>query len=190
VINAVTVVNQGAGYLSAPVISVLNDPRDTVGSGGSITTTTTGSGTITGVLVTNHGTPVTSVPTLTFTGGGYTTTAAGIAIMCFTTTAYTVTSSGSGYSGNVLITGLGGFSTTAASYTNTYTQSLLVRQRPAFIGGALSTSNLTATGQTVYDGGIFPGVPTGYVSGYGTASAAQVSFTVGGVTDTVILIAA
>lgn len=189
-INAVTVVNQGAGYTNAPVISVINDPRDTTGTGASLTCVLTGSGTVTAVLVTNHGTPVTSVPTLTFSGGGSTSGAAATAIMCFTTTAYTVTSAGSGYVGNVLVTGLGGFPTTAPSYTNTYIQSLLVRQRPAFIGAALSGVAITATGQTIYDGGIFPGVPTGYVGGFGSGSAALVSFAVGGVTDTVLLIAA
>lgn len=189
-INAVTVVNQGAGYTNAPTISVINDPRDTTGQSASLTCTLTGAGTVTAVLVTNGGTAVTSVPTLTFTGGGYTTTAAGTAIMCFTTTAYTVTSAGSGYSGNVLVTGLGGFPATSPSYTNTYIQSLLVRQRPAFYAGAIASTALSATGQTLYDGGIFPGVPTGYVTGFATGSAAQASFSVGGVTDTVLLIAA
>lgn len=189
-VSAITVVNQGAGYTSAPTISFVNDPRDTTGQNAVATSTLTGAGTITAVLVTNGGTAVTSVPTLTFTGGGYTTLAVATAIMCFTTTAYTVTSAGSGYVGNVLVTGLGGFPATAASYANTYIQSLLVRQRPAFIGGALATTALTATGQTVYDGGIFPGVPTGYVSGFATGSAALASFAVGGVTDTVLLIAA
>jgi hypothetical protein len=192
-VTAVTVVNQGAGYSSAPTVSFINDPRDTTGTGAVATAVTTGSGTITAVLVTNGGTAVTSVPTLTFTGGGYTTTAAATAIMCFTTTAYTVTSAGSGYVGSVMVEGLGGFPTTSPSYTNTYIQSLLVRQRPAVYGAALASTGITATGQTLYDGGIFPGVPTGYVSGYiGTSatSAAQVSFSVGGATDTVLLIAA
>lgn len=195
IINAVTVVNQGAGYTAIPTISVINDPRDTTGTGASLTGTLTGSGTVTAVLVSNYGGAgaVTSVPTLTFTGGGYTSTAAATAIMCFTTTAYTVTSAGSGYVGNVLITGLGGFPSTAPSYTNTYIQSLLVRQRPAYYGAGLSSTGITTAGSTLYDGGIFPGVPTGYVAGYtGTAatSAAQVSFAVGGVTDTVLMIAA
>jgi hypothetical protein len=189
-INAVTVVNQGAGYSAAPTISVMPDPRDTTGTGANLTGVLTGAGTVTAVLVTNQGTPVTSVPTLTFSGGGYTTTAAATAIMNFTTTAYTVTSAGSGYVGNVQVTGLGGFPATSPSYTQTYVQSLLVRQRPAFFAAALSSTAVTATGQTLYDGGIFPGVPTGYVSGFATGSAALVSFSVGGVTDTVLLIAA
>lgn len=194
-VNAITIGNQGAGYTSVPTISVINDPRDTTGQNATVTGSLTGSGTVTAVLVSNYGGigAVTSVPTLTFTGGGYTTVAAATAIMCFTTTAYTVTSAGSGYVGNVLVTGLGGFPATAASYTNTYIQSLLVRQRPAYYGAALSATAVTTAGQTLYDGGIFPGVPTGYVAGFtGTSvtSAAQVSFAVGGVTDTVLLIAA
>ena len=193
-VNAVTIVNQGAGYAAPPVLSFINDPRDTTGRNASAVTTLTGAGTVTAVLVTNGGTGgQTAVPTLTFTGGGYTTTAAATAIMCLTTTAYTVTSSGSGYVGNVLVTGLGGFSSTAPSYANTYIQSLLVRQRPAYYGAGLTSTGVTTGGSVLYDGGIFPGVPTGYVSGFtGTSatSAAQVSFAVGGVTDTVLLIAA
>lgn len=192
-VNSVTVVNQGAGYTSAPTISVVNDPRDTTGTGASLTGVLTGSGTVTAVLVTNHGTPVTSLPTLTFTGGGFTSTAAATAIMCWTTTALSITSAGSGYVGNVLVTGLGGFPSTAPSYANTYIQSLLVRQRPAYYGAVLTGTGISSTGYTIYDGGIFPGVPTGYTAGYtgiAATSAAQVSFLVGGVTDTVLLIAA
>lgn len=192
-LSTITIVNQGAGYTSAPIISVINDPRDTTGKNGAVTGTLTGSGTITAVLVTNHGSPQTSVPTLTFTGGGYTSQAAGTAIMCFTTTALTITSAGSGYVGNVLVTGLGGFPSTAPSYANTYIQSLLVRQRPAYYGAVLTGTGISSTGYTIYDGGIFPGVPTGYVAGYtgiAATSAAQVSFGVGGLTDTVLLIAA
>lgn len=189
-VNAVTVVNQGAGYTSAPTISVINDPRDTTGQNCTLTCVLTGSGTVTAVLVTNNGNPVTAVPTLTFTGGGYTSLAAATAICCFTVTAVTVTSAGSGYSGNVLITGLGGFPSTAPSYTNTYIQSLLVRQRPALIGAGLTSGAISTAGNTIYDGGIFPGVPTAYVSGFATGSAALAGFSVGGVTDTVLLIAA
>jgi hypothetical protein len=189
-VNAITIVNQGAGYTSAPTFSIINDPRDTTGTGAVITGTLTGAGTITAVLVTNHGAPVTTVPTLTFTGGGYTTIAAGTAIMCWTITAMTVTSAGSGYSGNVLVTALGGFPSTAPSYVNTYIQSLLVRQRPAYIGAGLTSGAISTAGNTIYDGGIFPGTPTGYVGGFATGSAAQPGFTMGGVTDTVLLIAA
>lgn len=189
-INAVTIVNQGAGYTNAPTISVINDPRDTTGTGAQLTCLTTGAGTVTAILVTNNGTPVTSAPTLTFSGGGFTSTAVATAICCFTATGVTVTSAGSGYVGNVLITGLGGFPATAPSYVNTYIQSLLVRQRPAFIGAGLTAGAISTGGNTIYDGGIFPGVPTAYVSGFATGSAAQAALSVGGVTDTVLVIGA
>ena len=69
-ISSVTVTNQGAGYLAAPIITIINDPRDLTGSGAALSTALTGAGTITGLLCLNHGTALTAVPTLTFTGGG------------------------------------------------------------------------------------------------------------------------
>ncbi len=191
-VNAITVVNQGAGYANAPGVYFTNDPRDVTGTNAAATSTLTGAGTIAAIVVTNNGTAVSSVPTLTFSGGGGSSGAA-TALMDFTTTAYTVTSAGSGYVGNVLITGLGGTPSAAlSSYTNPAIQTGLVRTRPAFYGGALSSTGVTTAGQTLYDGGAFAGVPTGYVAGYtGTTntSAALVSFTVGGVTDTVLILA-
>lgn len=193
VITSITVTNQGAGYTSAPVITIQNAPNDTTGKNAVATATLTGSGTVTAVLVTDPGTPIvstTTVPTLTFSGGGG-SSAAATGLMCWTTTAYTVTSTGSGYVGNVLIMGFGGTpATSAASYTNPAIQESFVRSRQAVYGGALSSTNLTATGQTLYEGGIFAGVPTGYVAGYtGTSvtSAALVSFTMGTARSNVII---
>lgn len=193
VITSITVTNQGAGYTAAPTITVQNAPNDTTGKGGVATATLTGSGTITAVLVTDTGTPITStttVPTLTFTGGGG-SGAAATALMCWTTTAYTVTSAGSGYVGNVLVTGLGGTpSTTLSSYTNPTIQENFVRSREALYGGAISATGITTAGQTLYMPGIFAGVPTGYVAGYtgiSATSAALVSFTMGTARSTVTI---
>lgn len=191
-VNAVTVTNQGAGYTSAPAVLFRNDPRDTVGGGASATATLTGAGTVTGILVTDHGTAVTSVPTLSFSGGGG-SAAAATAIMCWTITAYVVATAGSGYLGATEITGLGGFPSTAAAYTNPATQSRLVRTRKAVIEAALSGVALTATGQIVDDGGIYTGVPTAMIvtSPIVTlTTAAGVTFTMGGVADTFQLLAA
>ncbi len=189
-VTSVTITDQGAGYTNIPNISLVNDPRDTTGDNAAAVCVLTGSGTITAIVVTDHGNAVTSVPTLTISGGGGSSGAA-TAIMCFTATAYTVTSAGSGYVGNVLVTGLGGGPVAAsASYTNPAIQSNLVRQRPAFIAGVLSATALSATGQTVYDGGIFPGVPDGYVAGFATGSAALASFAVGGANSTVVMLPA
>lgn len=96
-INAVTVVNQGAGYTSAPPIFVVNDPRDTKGSGAVLTAALTGSGTVTAVLCTGQGTPLTAVPTLSFSGGGGSAAAAS-ALLVATSTA--VTFSGASNAGN------------------------------------------------------------------------------------------
>lgn len=200
-ITSITVTDQGAGYTSAPTITILPAPLDTVGTGGVATCVLTGAGTVTAVLVTDPGTPITStttVPTLTFTGGGG-SGAAATALMCWTTTAYTVTSTGSGYLGNVLIQGYDvGPATSLASYTNPTIQTNFVRVRPAVYAGALGSTNLTTAGQVLYDGGIFMRVPTGYVTGglagggsggATAASAALVSFTMGTVRDEVIITA-
>lgn len=186
-VATITITNQGAGYTSIPTVTVVNDIRDITGIGAQINAALTGSGTVTAILVTNHGIPLTSVPTITITGGGGSGATAD-AIMCFTTTAYTVTSAGSGYVGNVLVSGFNAY-TTSTSYTNPAIQAGLVRQRPAFYTGALSSTAVTATGQVLYDGGIFTGVPTGYVAGFATGSAALVSFACGGVSDTSFLTA-
>lgn len=195
-VATIVVDNQGAGYAFAPNVYLTNDPRDSVGGGASATATLTGAGTVTGVLVTDHGNPVTSVPTLTFTGGGG-ASAAATAIMCWTITAYVVATAGSGYLGATVVTGIGGFPTTAPAYTNPATQKNLVRTRPATIEAALSTVTITATGQIVDDGGIYSAVPVAmiltspFTGGTGvTLTAAGLTFTMGGVTDTFQLLAA
>lgn len=182
VINAVTVTNQGAGYTSAPNITIVRDPRDDSGANGLLVAALTGSGTLTGLLCTNHGTALTSVPTLTFSSGG----SAATVIMVFTITAYVVATAGSGYLGATEITGLGGFPATAAVLTNPATQRNLVRERRASIRAALSTVTITATGQVVDDGGIYAGIPTALIITSPIATlttAAGITFTVGGVSD-------
>lgn len=197
VVTSVTVVDQGAGYISAPVITFINDPREGlnnigIGINASAIATLTGANTVTGVLVLDHGKPVTSIPTISFSGGGG-ASAAATCIMCWTITAYTVTTSGTGYTGLVEVTALGGFPATTPAYTNPSTQSNLLRGRRASILAALATTfaNITATGQTVSDGGIYPGVPTALISTSGVVTtAATLGLAVGGANDTYRLFAA
>ena len=94
-INAVTVVNQGAGYTTAPNIRLINDPRDTVGSGGVLTVNATlvGSGALTALYPSNYGTSLTAVPTFTFSPAS---TTAATAVMNFVVTGFTVNSGASG----------------------------------------------------------------------------------------------
>lgn len=186
-VSSVTVDNQGAGYTSPPIINLINDPRDTTGSGAIAVGTLTGAGTVTGVLVTDHGNAVTSIPTISFSGGGG-SSAAATAIMNWSVTAYAVTGGGSVYSGTVQVTTQGtGIPTTATAYTNPDTQTGLLRVRPANITAALSSGAITATGQTVLDGGCIGGVASniGVLINATTppATAAALTLTVGGTTD-------
>lgn len=191
VVTSVTVDDQGAGYTVTPTITFTNDPREglngvSIGQNASATATTTGAGTIGAIVVLDHGNPVTSIPTITVSGGGGASGAA-TCIMCWTITAYTVTTSGTGYTGVVEVTGLGGFPATAAAYVNPGIQANLLRSRRASILAALATTfaNITATGQTVYDGGIYPGVPSLLaVANSPITTAAALVAAVGGANDT------
>lgn len=186
-VSTVTIVDQGAGYTIPPPITFVNDPRETnpppgstatLGYNAAAVTVLTGAGTITGLICTDHGTVVTTLPTLTFTGGGGSGAAATV-IMCWTITAYTVstTTTGSGLVAPILLSAYGGFPATAPAYTNPTTQSTLIHGRAASILASViqTPGSLTATGQTVYDGGIYAGVPTLYVSGAGPYGAGPVS---------------
>lgn len=192
-VSSVTVTDQGAGYTSAPSITFINDPREgqngiASGYNAAATCTLTGAQTVTGVVVLDHGQPQTSLPTLSFAGGGG-SGATAYAIMAWTLTGYTVNTAGSGYAGAVEVSALGGFPTTASAYTNPTTQSNLLKGHKATLIGALSGGTVTATGQTIYDGGLYPGVPTPIIYGYTNGNIAGLSLTVGGTVDTVLMFA-
>jgi hypothetical protein len=157
----VVVTNQGAGYTAAPTISVINDSRDSTGTGGAAVAVTTGAGTITGLLATDHGNPLTAVPTLAFSGGGG-SAAAATAIMCWSITGIAF-SGGTGYT-----VGASAFEMsyvpqlTAGTpiYTNPATDTRLVRMRQAIVYvPTTATGAPTATGEVVIDGGIYQNVP-------------------------------
>lgn len=164
VVSSVTVTDQGAGYnTGVPLVTLVNDPRDTTGAGATAVATLTGTGTVAALLCTDMGTSsgistAGTLPTITLTGGGYTTIAAAVPIMAWSATSYSVLSAGLGY-----ITGGTVFysATTVASGTATYTNPTIqkngVRARPCNIGVQVSTGATTlVTGGTVYDGGVFP----------------------------------
>jgi hypothetical protein len=193
-VSTVTVTDQGAGYSAAPTITFVNDPREgvnnvTQGYGAAATSVLTGAGTVTAVLCTDHGTGnQTALPTLTFAGGGGASAAATV-IMCWTITAYTVsaTTAGSGYATPVIVSAYDAFPSTSPAYTNVTTQSRLLKTRAAQIIGAVSGTAMTATGQTVKDGGIYSAIPTvyayGFIPGSSAVQAVFTSATMGGTTD-------
>ena len=157
-VSSITITNQGAGYNAPPFVALINDSRDTTGQNATAVATLTGSQTVTAVIVTDHGTAVTSIPTISFSGGGG-SSAAATAIMNWTVTNYAVSFAGAGFAGAYEVTALGtGIPTTATAYTNPSTQAGLLRFRPPSIIAALSAGGFTATGTTVLDGGCIGGV--------------------------------
>jgi hypothetical protein len=192
-VSSITLTNQGGGYTAPPTIFLMNDPREgqngtTVGYGASAVAVMGSTGTVTGVICVDHGTPLTSLPTLAFTGGGG-SSAAATTIMDWTMTGYTVSGGGTVYSGSVLVSAFGGFPGTSPAYTNPDTQSNLVIGRAGLIQAALSGGAITATGLVVLDGGIYPGVPS-FITYYNTppATVASLVITVGGATDNVVIL--
>lgn len=186
-INAVTVTNQGAGYTAVPNIYVINDSRDTAGSGAVLTAgALTGAGTVTGMICTDHGTAVTSVPTFTFSSGS----AAATMACAFAATGITVGAGGAAY-GNAQPFGVitvGGQVSGTATLTNPEYQANIIGPVRQAVGSGTSTAGgaITATGFTFTDPGLFSAVPNGLVIAGGSGLATtvgQVTITVGGVSD-------
>lgn len=201
-VSTVTVVDQGAGYTQAPTISFVNDPREglngvSTGSGAAAYATLTGAGTLTGLVVLDHGTPLTSLPTLTFTGGGGSSAAATV-LMDWSVTGGAVTTPGADYTagaGFVNVSSVNRLTAGSAAITNPTMMANIVRQRPAQILFPTSAAGaLTATGLQVADGGHYTFAPAAgdiTITG-GTdiiSAAAVVTLAVGGNTDVVELIA-
>ena len=194
-VSSVVVTNQGAGYASAPTVVFSNDSREgvngvTTGYNAAAVCTLTGAGTVTAVLCLDHGQgSQASLPTLAFGGGGG-ASAAATGIMCWSITAYAAGTAGTGLAGSVAqISAEDAFPTTAAAYTNPYTQSTLVRTRQANIKAPISSGGITATGQVIVDGGIYTSSPTPLVipTASVVTAAPVVTFTLGGQTDTTYL---
>jgi hypothetical protein len=80
-VSAITIRTAGAGYLTAPPITILpvqNDPAllaGTITSQATATVALTGAGTLTGLLLVNFGQLLTTAPTLTVNGVGASATA-------------------------------------------------------------------------------------------------------------------
>ena len=193
VVSAITITDNGAGYNGGtPGIAIVNDPRDTTGSGATATATLTGSGQVVALICTNHGTSsgistAGTLPTITFTGGGG-TSAAATPIMAWTVTGIGVTTSGSGYPTNTLAFGYSVASGTA-QYTNPTIQSNYLLSRPAAVGVTISGGQLTTTA-TIYDAGINAQLPSMFlaagVSGSGSGGGV-ITATVGATDDTFLL---
>ena len=188
-INAVTVTNQGAGYRTAPSITVLNDSRDTQGSGAvlAVNPTLAGSGTLTAMYPSNPGNPVTAVPTFTFAPAS---TTAATAVMNFVVTGLTVTGGGvavpAGSTGMFMPITVAG--TRAANTAGPINDTGLTQPRPAFVTLTITGGVVQAGGGTITDNGFgFQAVPLfGLVttSGVAPTTGVNITSTVGGISDT------
>lgn len=163
-VSSITVTDQGAGYSAPPTVTLTNDPREgvngvTTGYGAAAVAALTGAGTVTGLLVLDHGNAVTSLPTLTIAGGGG-SSAAATAIMNWTVTGLTAGTAGAGLSGAfATVTAEDNFPATAPAYTNVTTQSRLVATRRLDAKFTVTAGALAGTA-VIYDGGAYTSAPT------------------------------
>jgi len=187
-VSALTITEQGAGYgTTAPTVTFVNDARDTTGAGAAATLTiAAGQTQVTGIVINNHGTPLTAVPTIAFSGGGG-TTASATAIMEFGVTGFTISAVGGNYGASTgfgIIT-MGGVVAGTAAYTSTIKKVLQPRQ--AVIQGTTTSGGaVTTASAVVVDAGLFQAVPAALVlAGGGSVATTQaaVTMTVGGVQD-------
>ena len=187
-VSAVVISNQGAGYTYPPNVSLLNDWRDTTGYGGQVSVGLTGSGTVTAVVCTNHGNPITSgtVPTLSFSSGS----AAATVLMDWAVTSVSITAAGAGYTSaaaNVTAFGAGGFSTASPAYVGTDTGTDMVRWRQANVGITTSAAGGLTTA-TVIDGGRYQGIPSPVIVAAQTyTTVGTLTFTMGGASTNIFL---
>jgi hypothetical protein len=200
-ITTFTMINNGAGYTSAPAVVIVPQSTDVNGLVNAATVITPATAlaqlsfaqTVTAVLLLNEGTtipPSSQPPALTFSGGGGSATTA-TAVMAWTLTGVTITTPGSGYATPIEFTTTGGFITSgAASCVNPAVSTSLLVPRAAHITATTGTNAGAASGGTIIDGGLFPAAPSVFVvqgpAGGGTVNAV-VTPVLGGTTDTVFI---
>ena len=196
VISTVTMINQGAGYGAIlPAVAVISDPREASSTTPGPTTApvlsavTAGSGTITALVLTNPGSAVTGVPTLTISGGTFTTSAVATAVMDTTVTGFTVTSAGAGYATAAafgVVTAGGSVTAAPGAIVNPAIGPSAYTPRQAVLTGTTSGGTVVSAGQAVVDGGRVQAIPTAFLLAPGATalvtSGAVLAATVGGVT--------
>lgn len=197
-ISTVTVTNAGAGYLTAPTVTIVPDPRETGSGGGVLTVNATlqNAQKVTAIYCTDPGTTAqTTTPTLSFSGGGGGGAAATV-IMNYTVTGYTVTNKGSslGTSGNFIVESGAYQSTATSAVTDPQLDVGVANSRMArLLGYTNSSGNAIAsnTSLTTIDAGwgfqqapslyIIPDINSAVPSGF---VATTLAATVGGSNDT------
>jgi hypothetical protein len=188
-VTSITLTDQGAGYTNIPNVYIVPDPRDLTGGGATATAVTGGANQLTGLVCYDHGSPVTAAGSLTISGGGG-TAGAGTIIYDFAVTGIGVTGGGTGFpvSGLTRIVPISPL-LTGAAWTNPTMETALLLGRDATLtvpttgGGAL-----TATGAAGF-GGSYPAAPVsfGILGGTLITGSPTLTFTIGGLSDTIII---
>jgi hypothetical protein len=194
-ISSVTVTNRGAGYVTAPTITIVQDPRDTAAGGGVLTVNATlSTSTVpTAVICTDPGSIAqTTLPTLSFTGGGGSNLAATV-VMNWTATGITVVTGGAVYGNaqpfSVQGAGLRSQATAVSGDAEPAIGVELIKPRNFLMEGtSTSAGAITATGLVIDDAGFgIQRVPDAIVlvggSGLPTTTATA-TVTVGATVDT------
>lgn len=189
-VSAFSFTSLGSGYPSPPTPVVLPSPFDpNINLGitqATLSFSLTGSGSLTGLLCTNNGAPLTPAAgglgfTLTVAGAG--TGATVSAIILQTITKASVTGSGAGYGATGLALLTTGGVPPQGSIVNA--DSLFLSWIPRQPNISLPSVTAGGTG-TIYDGGLFTALPTAFVVGGlggGTGTLPTIALTMGGTAD-------
>jgi hypothetical protein len=158
----------------------------------SITFSLTGSGSITGVLCTNNGAPLSNPANITLTISGAGSQATIVPVVMQTITGASVTGAGTGYGTvAVLITSVGGNPSAGTVTNNPDYLNLAWRPRPAQISATINgTGTLSVQAGSIIDGGLFENKPTPVIvpSIESTSiSGATITFTMGSVSDIAVI---
>lgn len=159
-IASLSIINPGAGYVSAPAVQVVTSPFDpNINSGitlASVSFSLTGSGSLVGALCTNNGGYLNngSLASVTLSIGGAGSAASLAAVVMQTVASSTITAAGS--AGAFGATTYGGVPP-AGAITNQDALGLTWVPRPANMSFPTATISQPAT---IYDGGLFLGAPT------------------------------
>ena len=199
-VNGFTFTNPGAGYRSAVTMVVMPNPTDPNISTGitnaTITAQVIGSGSLTGVLCTNPGAPISNPANITLTVAGAGANGTVSPVMMQTVTAASVVGGSTiAAAGGAMVTSAGGGYPTSTFTNSPEFLGLAGRPRPAYIGLTVGAAG-TVAAQTgsIIDGGLFFSTPTGILNLLSTVAStgtiigsSTLSFTMGSRADIVIL---
>ena len=198
-INGVTLTNPGAGYPSAPVCVLVTNPTDpNISSGitqGAVAFSLTGSGSLTAVLCTNNGAPLSNPANITLTVAGLGTQATCVANVLQTITKGSITGGGLGYGTlTALLTTVGGGPNAGSIVNGPDFLNLAFRPRPAQVGLTVTNAGtLGVQAGTIYDGGLFLSTPSAIIAAgqfagaTGSITGPTVVLTMGSVADIAIV---